>query len=66
MYSEEYERARKEFKNCLWMSVFGLGVPIYNAIHEWWPIMQAEKHKALSANAVTQAMEPPDAVRSER
>ena len=47
MYSEEYERAKKEFTNCLWMSVIGLGVPIYNAIHEWWPIMQREKQKAL-------------------
>lgn len=49
MYSEEYERAKKEFTNCLWMSVIGLGVPIYNAIHEWWPIMQREKQKALEA-----------------
>jgi len=47
MYSEEYERARKEFKNCLWMSIFGLGVPIYNALHEWLPIMKREKEKAL-------------------
>ncbi len=47
MYSEEYERAKKEFKNCLWMSVFGLGVPIYNALHEWLPIMRREREKAL-------------------
>jgi len=47
MYSERYEMARKEFKNCLWMSIFGLGVPIYNALHEWLPIMREEKQKAL-------------------
>ena len=49
VYSEEYEKARKEFVNCLWMSVIGLGVPIYNAIHEWLPIMRREKEKALNA-----------------
>ena len=48
-YSEEYEEAKKEFVNCLLMSVICLGVPIYNAIHEWWPIMQREKQKALQA-----------------
>ena len=46
-YSKEYERAKKEFYNCLRMSIFGLGVPIYIALHEWWPIMQREKQKAL-------------------
>ena len=48
-YSKEYERAKKEFYNCLRMSIFGLGVPIYIALHEWWPIMQREKQKALDA-----------------
>ena len=47
MYSEEYERAKKEFINCLCMSIIGVGVPIYNAIHIWWPIMKREKEKAL-------------------
>jgi len=47
MYSERYEAAKKEFKNCLLMSIFGLGVPIYNAFHEWLPIMREEKQKAL-------------------
>ena len=37
MYSEEYEKAKKEFNNCLRMSIIGLGVPIYNAFHEWLP-----------------------------
>ena len=52
-YSEEYEEAKKEFVNCILMSVICLGVPIYNAIHEWWPIMKREKQKALQeGNAV--------------
>ena len=63
MYSERYEMARKEFKNCLWMSVIGMGVPIYNAIHEWWPIMQEEKRKALSAGVGPEAAEPADSRR---
>lgn len=49
MYSKEYEEARKEFINCLCMSIIGLGVPIYYAFHEWWPIMKHEKQKALEA-----------------
>lgn len=51
MYSEEYEKARKEFVNCLWMSIIGMGVPIYNAFHEWLPIMRREKARALAAKA---------------
>lgn len=47
MYSEEYEKAKKEFTNCLCMSIIGLGVPIVLAFREWWPIMQREKKKAL-------------------
>ncbi len=47
MYSKEYEAAKKEFVNCLLMSVVGMGVPIYNAFHEWLPIMKREKEKAL-------------------
>ena len=47
MYSERYETAKKEFKNCLWMSIVGLGVPVYYAFHEWLPIMRREKKKAL-------------------
>ncbi len=49
LYSEEYESAKKEFVNCLWMSVIGLGVPVVLAFREWWPIMQREKKKALAA-----------------
>ena len=47
MYSKEYKAAKKEFVNCLWMSILGLGIPIYNAFHEWLPIMKREKEKAL-------------------
>ena len=47
MYSKEYEDAKKEFVNCLWMSLIGLGVPVVLAFREWWPIMQREKKKAL-------------------
>ena len=50
MYSEEYERAKKEFNNCLRMGIIGLGVPFILAYKEWWPIMQREKRKALEAD----------------
>ena len=48
MYSEEYEKAKKEFVNCLTFGVLGLGVPFINAYREWWPIMKREKQKALT------------------
>ena len=41
--SEEYKNARKEFINCLCLSIMGLGVPIVIAFKEWWPIMKAEQ-----------------------
>lgn len=47
MYSEEYEKAKKEFVNCLCMCVFGLGIPIVIAVKEWLPIMRREKRMAL-------------------
>ena len=46
MPSAEYVNAKKEFRNCLLMSIFGLGVPIVIAFKEWLPIMRAEKAKA--------------------
>lgn len=49
MYSEEYEKAKKEFYNCLWMGIIGLGVPFVLAFKEWRPIMRREKEKALAA-----------------
>ena len=45
MHSEAYMEARKEFINCLLMSVIGLGVPIVIAFKEWYPIMRREKRK---------------------
>jgi len=46
MPTKEYLEARKEFINCICMSLFGLGVPIVIALTEWLPIMRAEKQKA--------------------
>ena len=46
MPSAEYVNAKKEFRDCLLMSIFGLGVPIVIAFREWLPIMRAEKAKA--------------------
>lgn len=51
MHSEAYRAARKEFINCLCMSLIGLGVPIVLAFTEWWPIMQAEKRKEREQGA---------------
>lgn len=53
MYGEKYEKARKEFINCLCMGVFGLGVPFVLAYREWWPIMRREKKKASAQNGGT-------------
>jgi len=47
MHSEAYLEAKKEFINCLCMSIIGVGVPIVLAFTEWWPIMRAEKKKEL-------------------
>ena len=49
MYSKEYERARKEFINCMVLGIFCFGIPFVNAFKEWKPIMDREKRKALSA-----------------
>ena len=45
MHSEAYLEARKEFINCLCMSLIGLGVPIYLAFKEWLQVMRAQKQK---------------------
>ena len=52
MESKEYLEAKKEFWNCIAMTIFGLGVPLYNAFREWLPIMRAEKRKEQAAVAV--------------
>ena len=49
MPTKEYIEAKKEFWNCIRMSIFGLGVPIVIAIREWLPIMRAEKKKMGAA-----------------
>ena len=49
MRSEAYMEAKKEFINCLCMSIFGIGVPIVIALTEWLPIMRAEKLKEEKA-----------------
>lgn len=49
MHSPAYMEAKKEFINCLCMSIFGLGVPIVIAFKEWWPIMKEEKRKEQQA-----------------
>ena len=48
MYSEEYEKAKKEFVNCLCLGIVGLGIPFVLAFKEWRPIMKREKEKALA------------------
>jgi hypothetical protein len=49
MYSEAYRAAKKEFINCICMTLFGLGIPLVLAFTEWYPIMRAEKKKAKQA-----------------
>ena len=48
MHSEAYMAARKEFINCICMSIFGIGVPLVIAFKEWLPIMRAEKKKEIA------------------
>ena len=49
MLSKAYLEAKKEFINCLCMSIIGLGVPVVIAFREWWPIMKDEKAKEQAA-----------------
>lgn len=49
-HSEEYMEARKEFINCLAMSLICVGVPLVLAFREWLPIMRRElKKEKISA-----------------
>lgn len=52
MHSKEYIKARKEFTNCFWMGLIGLGVPFVLAFTEWYPIMREERRKELAENRV--------------
>ena len=45
MHSDAYLDAKKEFINCLCMTIIGLGVPLVLAFTEWLPIMREEKRK---------------------
>ena len=45
MPSKEYLEAKKEFINCICMTIFGIGIPLVIAFKEWLPIMRAEKRK---------------------
>ena len=49
MPTKEYIEAKKEFWNCIRMSIFGLGVPIVIAFKEWLPIKKTEKKKMEAA-----------------
>ena len=58
MHSQEYMEAKKEFVNCLWMTLIGCGVPLVLAFTEWRPIMkrELEKEKQLALNGNTTAL----------
>ena len=45
MHSQEYMEAKKEFINCILMTIIGLGVPLVLAFTEWLPIMKEERRK---------------------
>ncbi|MDD2648380.1 MAG: hypothetical protein PHI27_01715 [Eubacteriales bacterium] len=58
MHGAEYFKARKEFINCLEMSLVGLSAAIVLAFTEWYPIMREEKRKEKAlkqANAAEEA-----------
>lgn len=48
MPTKEYLEYRKEFRNCLVVSIIGLGVPLYLAFKYWKPLMDAEKAKFMA------------------
>ena len=45
MPTKEYLEYKKEFWNCIAVSIIGLGVPLYYAFKYWKPLMNAEKAK---------------------
>jgi len=51
-HSQEYENARKEFINCLVMSIIGCGVPLVLAFTEWRPIMREELRKERASASI--------------
>ncbi len=50
-HSVAYEEARKEFRNCLAMTIFGFGVPVVIAFREWRPIMRRELKREREGKA---------------
>ena len=48
MYSKEYEQAKKEFRNCLFMGPLTLFVSWVLAFTEWAPVMKRGKAKAAT------------------
>ena len=58
MPSKAYLEAKKEFINCLAMSIIGLGVPVVIAFREWWPIMKAEKAKEKAIHPTVENTAP--------
>jgi len=48
MYSKEYEQAKKEFRNCLFMGPLTLFVSWVLAFTEWAPVMKREKAKTMA------------------
>ena len=53
MYSKEYDKAKKEFKNCMLMGPMTLGVSWVLAFKEWAPLMRHEKAMSQSHDAVS-------------
>ena len=53
MYSKEYDKAKKEFKNCMPMGPMTLGVSWVLAFKEWAPVMRHEKAMSQSHDAVS-------------
>ena len=56
MHSKEYIAARKEFINCICMSLIGIGVPLVLAFTVWLPIMREEKLKELEPSLYSGAL----------
>ena len=47
MHSKAYLEAKKEFVNCIVMSPICLGVSLFLAFTEWYPIMKRERLKEV-------------------
>lgn len=45
MPTKEYLAYKKEFWNCIAVSLIGLGIPLYYAFKYWKPLMNEERAK---------------------